>query len=104
MNLLLYPFLVFGFLWVAISHGIADLVTQSHGSNQQLVLELTKDEVTRKRTCTYRLVGESLKNAMPDHVCIRKNDYDALPEKGFIALIGQQTSLGFHVERVAPHP
>jgi hypothetical protein len=104
LHLILYPFLVFSFLWVAISHGIADLVTQSVGSNQQVVLELTKGEVTRKKTCTYRLVGESLKNALPDHVCIRKTDYDALPEKGFVALIGQQTSLGFHVERVSPHP
>jgi len=104
LHLLFYPFLVFGFLWVAISHGIADLVTQSIGSNQQLVLELAKEEVTRKKTCTYRLIGSALKRAMPDHVCIKKTEYDSLPEKGFVTLIGRQTSLGFHVESASFNP
>jgi hypothetical protein len=98
--LLLFPLLAFGVLWTAITHGIADVLTQKFGSDQQMVLELTKQEVNRKKTCSYRLVGSAIDNSFPEHLCVTQAEFDALPKSGAISLQGQQSSLGFHVEGV----
>ena len=98
--LLLFPLLAFAFVWTAITHGMADVLTQKFGSDQQLVLELTKQEVHRKKTCTYRLVGSEIVNSFPEHICITQAEFDALPKSGDITLKGQQSSLGFHVNGV----
>ena len=100
--LLLFPFLAFGVLWTAITHGMSDVFTQKFGSDQQMVLELTKHkhEVSRKETCTYRLVGSAINNSFPEHLCIKQAEFDVLPKSGAISLQGQQSSLGFHVDGV----
>lgn len=99
--LLLFPFLAFAFVWTAITHGMADVLTQKFGTDQQMVLELTKQEVNRKKTCIYRLVGSAIDNSFPEHICITQAEFDALPKSGAISLQGQQSSLGFHVDGVA---
>jgi len=98
--LLLFPFLAFAFVWTAITHGMADVLTQKFGADQQMVLELTKHEVNRKKTCTYRLVGSAIDNSFPEHLCIKQAEFDVLPKSGAISLQGQQSSLGFHVDGV----
>lgn len=98
--LLLFPFLAFAFVWTAITHGMADVLTQKFGSDQQMVLELTKQEVDQKKTCSYHLVGSAIDNSFPEHLCITQAEFDALPKSGVITLKGQQSSLGFHVDGV----
>lgn len=100
LSLLLFPFLAFAFVWTAITHGMADVLTQKFGSDQQMVLDLTKQEVNRKKTCTYRLVGRAIDNSFPEHLCVTQAEFEALPKSGSISLQGQQSSLGFHVEGV----
>jgi hypothetical protein len=102
LSLLLFPFLAFAFVWTAITHGMADVLTQKFGSDQQMVLELTKHkhEVSRKETCIYRLVGSAIDNSFPEHLCVTQAEFEALPKSGSISLQGQQSSLGFHVEGV----
>jgi len=98
--LLLFPFLAFAFVWAAITHGMADVLTQKFGSDQQMVLELTKQEVNQKKTCSYRLVGSAIDNSFPEHLCVTQAEFNALPKSGAVILQGQQSSLGFHVEGV----
>lgn len=100
--LLFFPFLAFAFVWTAITHGMADVLTQKFGSDQQMVLELTKHkhEVSRKESCTYRLVGSAIDNSFPEHLCVTQAEFDALPKSGAISLQGQQSLLGFHVNGV----
>ena len=103
LSLMLFPFLAFAFVWTAITHGMADVLTQKFGTDQQMVLELTKQEVNRKKTCTYRLVGSAIDNSFPEHICMTQAEFEALPKSGAISLQGQQSSLGFHVDGVELH-
>lgn len=95
--ILFLPGMVFLLFWIAITHGFADIATQTLGKERTLTVELSKNHHDFKRNCDYQLEGYVIEKAMPNHVCITESEYGSLPEVGTYTLKTKETFLGFHI-------
>lgn len=99
--LIILPFFIFGFFWLILIHGLADLITLSIGSFHRETVILVKEHSVSRRSCHYRLNGEALNRALPNYICVSGSFYDALPAGSVsITLEGKSTFFGFHIQRI----
>ncbi|WP_312483558.1 hypothetical protein [Stutzerimonas nitrititolerans] len=93
----LIPIIFFGIFYISITHGIADIATRTLGNQRTLIVQLSKDHHSSGKSCSYRLEGHSIKNAIPEYLCTSRVAYDSLPKIGFYELHILETPLGFHI-------
>jgi len=99
--LLFLPCLVFGVFWLVLVHALADIFTLTIGTQHQESALLLKEYSSSRRSCHYRLTGESLNRAFPSYICLSSSAYNAMPSYPLLATLeGKFTSLGFHVRQV----
>lgn len=92
------PFLLFGLLFLAVTHCIGDIATQLIGHEVQLMAELTKQREYSRTGCSYRLKGDALERALLNRLCISEREFSAFPRTGIYELKATQTKLGVHIK------
>ena len=96
----LIPFFFVFFIWVALTHGVASLVTLAFGYEVETTYNLKKVRESGRRTCDYKLKGKSLNRAFPSYICIEEYKYNRLPEEAEYIIQGHENFLGFVADAV----
>ena len=92
------PIVIFGAIWMVTVHALADFYTLAFGSQNSESVLLVKERGGGRYTCQYRLKGQSLESAIPNHICISDSAYEALPSYPTTFLLdGKISILGFHI-------
>lgn len=112
------PLLFYFFGYFALVYGTGDLITQIVGKTAMMEDVFTKnsddDERFKKeyiakgiykkryfdnrKGCITRLYGDTLKEGLPKHFCVKGEDFAKLPKHVAVKIHGLQSDAGFDVE------
>ncbi len=88
---------VFLLAWIVFGHSLPAIYTRLTGENVAVVATLGKTstrETPGGLQCRYRVYGQLVRGAFPDHACISRSDYRAMEKAATFQLEGRQGPLG----------
>lgn len=100
LAVLLAPALLFMCCLIVLVYAGGDLQARFWGRPQSVTVTLEKQHTNSRRTCHYRLVGESLKRSLFEHACVQQERFGTLPARAAYVLVGRSSSLGLHIDEI----
>ena len=87
----------FAVSFIAVVHGVGDILTVSVGNRVKIEALLAKSGDRDKRSCDFKLVGPSLSLAFPSHYCVSEAAFNSFPNSGIYKVFVSNSPIGFHI-------